>query len=55
MGKLFLPAIEAGTFVLGCLLIQANHRRPEAVADVLLLLAWMVGVFSFLAVLGWRW
>jgi hypothetical protein len=54
MDELFLPAIEAGTFVLGCFAIHANRERPDAIADVLLLIAWMVGVFSLLAVLNYR-
>ena len=54
MDELAQPAVMAGTFVLGCLLIQANHRRPEAVTDVLLMLAWIVGVFSVLTVMGWN-
>ena len=54
MDELFLPTIEAGTFVLGCFAIHANRTRPIAVSEVLLLIAWMVGVLSMLAVLNYR-
>jgi len=40
--------------VAGCLLIQVDRRHPETVEDVLLMLAWMVGVLSVLAVMGWQ-
>ena len=54
MEKLVLPAIETAAFVTGCMAIHANRKRPDAVADALLPLAWMVGILSALAILCYR-
>ena len=54
LDELVLPAIESVTFVAGCMVIHANRERPDATADVLLLIAWMFGVLSLLAGLTYQ-
>ena len=53
MGRWVLSIIEAGAFVLGCLLIHLGRKHPEAVTEVLLTLGFLMIFLTGVKLMEW--
>jgi len=53
MVRWVLPVIEAGAFVLGCLLIHLGRKHPEVVTEVLLTLGFILVFLTGVKLMEW--
>jgi len=53
MGRWVLSIIEAGAFVLGCLLIHLGRKHPEVVTEVLLTLGFLMIFLTGVKLMEW--